>query len=224
MKKVFSIIPVTLIAMSAAAHATTLGIPGSLGSSAFWDTFVDSVPGPPSGPLVFTNAAPGTSDTSAFSATLSANMAGGVVSGAGDRIYNGNAALSAAFNLTLNGTVTASITTLTLVVKSTNPDPGTGLTYTDFFNIQLDGQAATTITFSGTTSESFSGQVMGVTQYTWTGLNLAATDTFAITITSPDSGHVSVDGIQLSQGVVPEPTAAALIGLGAVTMLLRRRR
>lgn len=208
------------LAVSLSAQATTLGIPTPVGSYAFWDTFTNTGSYPN---VSFTNALPGSSEDSAFSATLSASMQG-LVSGAGDRIYNGVMADSAAFNLTLNATAAISMSSITLIVKATDPDLSTGLTYTDFFTVSLDGVTPTTVTLLGTTAEDVGGHIPGIIQYTWTGLNIVASQNFAISITSPASGHVSVDGLMLSQGVIPEPTALGLATLGLGVLLMRRRR
>ncbi len=198
------------------AQATTVGIPAADGSYALWDTFTDANPGYPA--LEFSAATPTVASTSDFSALLSASM-GGSVTGSGDRIYNGVGAGSGAFRLSIDGTATSPLTDLILVLKMTPPSSGT---IQDFFTVTLDGHAATG-SYLGTTGETIGGGEMSIITFSWTGLSIAASENFVLSLTSPADGHVSVDSIQLSPAIVPEPSVALLGGLGMLGMLRRRR-
>lgn len=232
MKKLsLTALAVALVATS--SYATTLGInPAPLQDPAtwpqvgyaLWDTFTDA---DPTGGFAFSNANPGAFDTDIFTAKLSAiSMTGGSAAGGGDRIYNGVGPNSAAFNLAINGTVTAfSIDTITLQIKMTPPDVATGLTRLTFFTVTLNGQSVTPVQTNANTGDPLiGGQALGVIQYTWTGLNLNQGDAFNFSITSPASGHVSVDALRVDASVVPEPTTGMLLGLGLVTLALKRRQ
>lgn len=208
-----------LVATSA-AHATTIGLPVvSSAPHALWDTFADENT---EAGVTITDAAPGSADTAAFTASLSATLTGGgMVTGSDDRIYNGAGPLSVAFDLTIDGTAGNEIDTLYLWLKFTLPDPSSGLDRTTFFSPTLNGVAATATQINAGTGEATGGQEMGVVQYVWTGLNLESGEAFSFSITSPASGHVSLDAIQIA--TVPEPTAMALLGIGGLAMLSRRR-
>jgi hypothetical protein len=45
-----------------------------------------------------------------------------------------------------------------------------------------------------------------------------------VTLQSAASGYVIVDAIALKQTAVPEPSSAALLGLGGLALVLRRRK
>lgn len=191
---------------------------------AFWDNFTDLQAG--TGVLI-TNETPDATDSDYFTATFSGSLSGGgSVTGAGDRIYNGQGAGSVAFNLSIDGTVSSNIDTITLQIKMTSPDAGIGLTRETFFTVTLNGRTASVITQSGDTSETpGSGQYMGVAYYTWTDMNLTNGGIIDLDITSPASGHVSVDGVRLDASAVPEPSTYALIalGLGVIAWKARHR-
>lgn len=205
------------LGLAVAAQATTVGIPTATGSYALWDTFSDADPGYPA--LEFVDAAPTAVSDGAFSGLLSASMSGSVT-GSGDRIYNGVAAASGAFGMTIDGTATAPLTELTLVLKMTPPSSGS---LEEFFTVMLDG-TATTGTFLGSSGENLGmGGDLSLVAYSWSGLSIGATDSFHLSLTSPADGHVSLDALQLSQGVIPEPSVALLGGLGLLGCLRRRR-
>lgn len=227
--KTRSLLILGLLKLSVSVQATTLGLSDPLGNPvssgevgyALWDSFTDA---DPLTPLTFAGTAPGSADSDLFSATLSANMTGGSATGSGDRLYNGVGASSAAFNLTLNGSVAASIDTITIQIKMTKPDVATGLVRETFFSTAtLNGIAGTAALTNAGTGELFSGNEMGVISYTWSGLDLNSGESFAFLLQSPASGHVSVDAIQVDASAVPEPTVAALAGLGLAAALFRER-
>ncbi len=219
-----------LLAFSFRVEATTTGLSEPLGDPAsdagigysLWDSFVNSASYPN---VVFSNAAPGAVDTDLFTATLSSN-GGGSVTGGGDRIYNGIAASSGAFNLTIDGTVTASIDTITLQIKMTAPDESTGLTILTFFTVTLNGEGGSVVQTNFGTGETVGSQELGVITYTWSGLSLGTGDSLAFSITSPASGHVSVDALRVDASAVPEPSAlmSGAIGLSICVWMSRRRK
>lgn len=210
-----------VLGMTTVAGATTLGLRAANTPAVTWDTFVDADGNAsPFTTLSFSNASPGiTAGTPEYTATLSASMTGGSVTGSGDRLYNGIGGGNAAFNLTINGTALQNIETLYLFVKMTTPDGGTRQ---NFLNVALNGTPDTTAdVYNSGTGETAGGFEQGVIFYGWSGLNILNGQNFSFTITSPASGHVSLDAIQLS--TVPEPTALGLVGAAGL-MALRRRR
>lgn len=219
----------SLLGLSFSAQATTLGLSDPLGNPAsagnvgyaLWDSFVNAASYPT---VVFSNAAPGASDTGLFTATLSSN-GGGSVTGSGDRIYNGVAASSGVFNLSIDGTVTASIDTVTLQIKMTPPDASTGLTSLTFLTVTLNELSGTVAQSNSGTGEMVSSQELGVVTYTWSGLNLSAGSPLDFSITSPASGHVSIDALRVDASAVPEPSVVLLAGVGiSLSLWMARRR
>lgn len=210
------------------AQATLVGMPAYAGSYAHFDTF--SGAGGTSGVPTFANMSPSATNNLLFSATLSEGMTAGSVTGGGDRIYNGVGAGDTAYDLTLSGTATGPINTLYLVIKNTPPGGTSTEPANEFFVIDLTtnigGNPLNPVdppigTLLGT-GDVATG-LMHISQYSWTGLNLNSGDTFSFAITSPATGHVSLDGIYVS--TVPEPGSIALgcTGVAALGLLLRRR-
>jgi hypothetical protein len=150
-----------------------------------------------------------------------------MISGAGDRYYSGSGPSTAAVSFTISGTASVALDSIVVYLKYTDPSlmPGS---WANYFTVTLDGVSATQQELGGT--GEFIGQApdvqqMGVVRLSWTGLALGAGEAFSVSISRPaagmgEPGHVSVDGIQ----IVPEPTAAALAGLGLGGLALRRRR
>ena len=213
-------------------HASTLGISTSTDSYAYWETFTP-VTVPPSTAVNIADLAPTSSDASSdFSATVSAVMSGSTP-GEGDRIYSGTGQTGNAFNLTLDGIVNASIQTLTLQLKITGPLRGQGVTIESniepagaHFTIAADqAWGSAEQTYFGYSTET--AGTFYIYAWTWTGLELEASDTFTIDITSA-TGHVSLDAIRLDAGTVsavPEPaTYAAFAGFGVLALAVLRRR
>lgn len=209
-----------------AALASSVGFPVWTVTNAFFDTFPAKT---------FVGDAPDAANTTLFSVTANNTFpstgGAGAVTGGGDRLYNGWAASSVAFNIQLNGSVTGTLDRLELLVKLTPPDVATGLTRATFFTADLltsDGNPAdpAAVEIVSNTGESIGAPPnnlpFGVIQFVWTGLNLSASDTFTINLTSPASGHVSVDAIAVA---VPEPNTLALVGLAlaGVGAVSRRR-
>jgi len=220
---------ISLLGMACAAQATLLGLTDPLGAPssgsvgyATWDTFVDADTVSNSA-ISILPASPTSSNTDVFSANLSGSM-GGSVTGSGDRIYNGTGATSAAFNLTISGTILVNINTITLQIKLTPPS---GYTQTNFFNVSLNSTAGSAVLTDDGTGEIVNGGEMGVITYTWTNLDLQADSAFNIVITSPAAGHASVDAFRLdaSTSAVPEPSTYAMLlaGVGIVLWVKRRR-
>lgn len=192
------------------AFASTVGLPGTAGTtSSTWDTF----------PAVsFSNDAPDTQTGPLFSANLTSAFAGGMVLGGNDRLYSGAGATPNATNLTLNGTASGILTSLSLVIKFTAPSQASAV---DFYSIALDGVNAGTPLLLGSTAE---GSGFLVYQWTWTGLTLTNGSNFGITVGSAPN-HVSIDAIQLSNvAAVPEPGSLALLAAGIGGFVMRRSR
>jgi len=210
--KIFALLASALLVPSTLSWATINGLPDTTGTSfSTWDTFTSGA---------FTGAAAGASDTGLFSATLDSASGGQVLNPA--RLYSGAPTTFAptAFNLTLNGTAAGPITTLSLIMKFTSPG---SVAASDFFNIALTGVgAANTQLFLGSITEG--ANTFNIFQWTWTGLNIAASSNFAITAISTVD-HASLDTIRLSDtAAVPEPSSALLIGLALASATILRRR
>ena len=200
-----------LSAMTGSAVASTIGlVNGSFVTT--WDTF----PNVPPSPIVFSSDAPDTS-TGQVNATLSATMAGGNVTGSGQRLYSGSFGPDAyAFDLAINGTATTTIPLIGLVLKFTPPSTGVAGS-ADHFTVLLNGVAATSLTFSGSSVEGSNN--FQIYQYYWTTADLSAGESFEFSIYSA-ADHLSLDAIQ----IVPEPTSAALALIGTAMLVIRRRR
>lgn len=221
---------ILLTGLAASAQATTTLLnPAPLGDTssttvgyAVWDTFTDL---DASGALSLNSSTPTAGDTDVLATlNLTASMTGGSVAGAGDRIYNGVGASSAAFNLGLAGTAGTSIDTIKLQLKVTPPDVATGLTRTTFFNVTLNGITVTPVETVSGSGEMVGGFSLGVIEYTWSGLNLEAGDALNFVITSPASGHVSLDALRIDASTVPEPSALLLAAAAGVCLSAKRRR
>lgn len=216
-----------LLATSRDAEATTLGIPSfvNYGSYAHWDSFSAKT---------FTNETPDAANTSLITATFNHTFPAspanaGALTGSGDRLYNGQGASSVAFNGLINGTVSGPVDSLILLLKLTPPDVATLLTRTTFFTVDLTTSLGNPTDLAPIEINSHTGEVigsdpplpMGVIRYLWTGLGLDASDTFSISVTSPASGHVSLDGLYLT--TIPEPASASILALGCLLLMARRR-
>jgi hypothetical protein len=216
------VLPLGLFAIPQIAGASSLGFPTFSNTHAFFDTFPARI---------YTGDAPDAAITTAFTATMNNTFPAspanaGLVTGGGDRLYNGWNASSVAFNIQLNGSVTGSADRLELYVKLTPPDVATGLTRTTFFTPNLvtsDGDPIdpSAVEIVADTGESVGSLPFGVISYVWTGLGLTASDTFTIQLSSPASGHVSIDAIALT---VPEPGTLALLGLALTGLVTVARR
>ena len=200
-----------LSGMTGSAVASTIGlVNGSFVTT--WDTF----PTTQTTPIVFSGDAPDTS-TGQVSASLSAMMAGGNITGTGQRLYSGSFGPDAyAFDLAIDGTATTTIPLIGLVLKFTPPSGGVEASG-DHFTVLLNGVAATSMTFSGSSVEGSNN--FQIYQWYWNAADLAAGDAFQFTIDSA-ADHVSLDAIQ----IVPEPTSAALGLIGTAMLVIRRRR
>lgn len=197
-----------LAGLATAGRATPTGFAASTEGFAFWDTFSTAS---------FTGATPVSSDPTDFTATL--DVGSGMLTGGGDRVYD----LGAVSTFIINGVAAGNVSTLSLQIKYSTPGVGTP---EGFFTVTPD--------FGGTFEQTLIGtDLIGVNTYfiyawTWTGLELEATDTFSIAITGQVDGHVSVDGLRLDAGTVsavPEPsTYGAFAGAGVLALALLRRR
>jgi hypothetical protein len=200
-----------LSAMTGSAVASTIGLVNGTFVTT-WDTF----PNVPPSPIVFSSDAP---DTSAgqVNATLSATMAGGNVTGSGQRLYSGSFGVdSYAFDLSVDGTATTTIPLIGLVLKFTPPSGGAAAA-ADHFTVLLNGTAATSVAFAGSSVEGSNN--FQIYHWYWNAADLSAGEAFQFTIDSA-ADHVSLDAIQ----IVPEPTSAALGLLGTAMLVIRRRR
>lgn len=235
MKRLSVFASIALLSFAGAVKATTIGMDHSnpIGEQettevgyVYWDSFVDQNP---DAGVTLTDETPDYSNgRNITDAVLSGSLSGGgSVTGSGDRIYNGSGASSVAFDLTIEGTLTADIQTISLQLKMSTPDVSTGLNRLTFFTVTLNGMTASAVVETNSnTGEVISGQTYGVVTYYWTGLNLAANSDFTFLLSSPSLGHVSLDGVRVDASTVPEPSTYAMmaLGLGMVFFVVRRRK
>jgi hypothetical protein len=208
-----------LLALAPAARASTLGLVDPYGSpavtgvgSAYWDTF-------PS--VAYTGDTPDSADNDVFTGTLSSTSAGNPpagVYGTGTRIYIHDGQ----FNFSSSLSATASIQSLTLQLKFTNP--GAPLTVADLFTVSASFGGTPSFATHGTVTEG--ANTFNIVTYTWSGLSLASGDLFTVSAVSQANAFSTIDGLRLDAAAIPEPaSAAALLGLGALAFpALRRRR
>jgi len=206
-RKFAPLIALALSAMPGSAVASVIGLPGDTFSTT-WDMF-PATPGPPSAPT-FTDAAPD-STTGQVTATAGQNMSGALMLGGGDRIYS----MFSPFDVTVSGKANTSIPLIGIVLKFTSPST---VPAGDYFTILLNGVAADSKVFAGSSAES-AGEFQ-IYQWYWTDLGLSTEDTFEFSISGAGDQHVSLDAIQ----IVPEPGSALLGVLGAAMLVSRRRR
>jgi len=200
-----------LSAMTGNSVASTIGLADGTFVTT-WDTF----PNTPPSPIVFSGDAPDTS-TGQVNAILSASMAGGNVTGSGQRLYSGSFGVdSYAFDLAIDGTSTTTIPLIGLVLKFTPPSGGVEAA-ANHFTVLLNGMAANQTAFAGSSVEGTNN--FQIYHWYWPAAALAAGEAFQFTIDSA-ADHVSLDAIQ----IVPEPASAMLGPLGAATLVMRRRR
>ncbi|MCW1923483.1 PEP-CTERM sorting domain-containing protein [Luteolibacter arcticus] len=200
-----------LSGMTGSAVASTIGLAGGTIVTT-WDTF----PNTPPTPVVFSNDAPDT-NTGQVSATLSATMTGGNITGAGQRLYAGSFGPdSFPFDLAINGTTNETIPIIGLVLKFTPPSGGVAAS-ANFFTVLLNGVAASQQVFTGASVEGMNN--FQIYHWYWTDANLASGAEIQFTIDSA-ADHVTLDAIQ----IVPEPGSAVLGALGAAMLVIRRRR
>ena len=210
-RSIAPLMALALSAMTGSSVASTIGLTDGTFVTT-WDTFPNS---PPS-PIVFSSDAPDAS-TGQVNATLSAAMAGGNITGSGQRLYSGSFGPdSFAFDLAIDGTSTTTIPLIGLVLKFTPPSGGVE-TAANHFNVLLNGLSASETVFKGSSVEGSNN--FQIYHWYWTAADLSAGEEFQFTI---DSGadHVSLDAIQ----IVPEPGSAVLGALGAAMLVIRRRR
>ena len=68
------------------------------------------------------------------------------------------------------------------------------------------------------------GDAAGVNYSNYTVISGLSASSFSIEVTSPNGGRGGISGFQIVATAVPEPTSAALLGLGGLGLVLRRRR
>lgn len=225
------ILTVGVVALaSATAHATTFGLsvdPMGLGwdrgdlntGYAIWDTFPNVGAGPfgPGSLGTFSNDAPD-GGAGLTSPLLDQGTAGAARTGSGDRIYSFGTVPS----WTIDASTAFTVKGFTLQMKQFQ-DPGTALelVYAPTLN-GLTADYVTTNTFlEGADTNS-------VTTWWWgSSLDAFSYTNLTVQIDALAPGHHSVDAIAIDAGpvsVVPEPSAAALLGGTALLGLLRRRR
>ena len=68
------------------------------------------------------------------------------------------------------------------------------------------------------------GNGAGTDYSNYTVISGLSASSFSIEVTSPDGGRGGISGFQIVATAVPEPTSAALLGLGGLGLVLRRRR
>lgn len=210
MKSAFFAAAAMALGYVTSANATVLGLPDP-NYGTLWDTFSS---------VTFSDAT-GTGSNPFMAATLSSTSGSGSITGGGDRLYSGNGGSTAAVGLTISGTASVELDSITVYLKYTAASNGQVLNY---FTVTLDGQNGTQFSL-GPTTEVVTGQNMNIVSVTWTGLDIDPNEAFSISISRPAAGpgqpgHVSIDAVQ----VVPEPTTGALIAAGLGLAALSRRR
>ena len=215
---------------STSAHATTAGLSvdpmgsgwdrGDLNTGyAIWDTFPNVGPGPfgPGSLAVFADDA-ADSGSGLTSPLLDQTTAGAARTGGGDRIYSFGTATS----WTIDASTAFTVKGFTLQMKQFQ-DPGTALELV--YAPTLNGLAADYVT---TNTFLEGADTNSVTTWWWgSSLDAFSYTNLTVQIDSLVSGHHSVDAIAIDAGpvsVVPEPSAATLLGGTALLGLLRRRR
>ena len=68
------------------------------------------------------------------------------------------------------------------------------------------------------------GNGAGTDYSNYTVISGLSASSFSIEVTSPNGGRGGISGFQIVATAVPEPTSAALLGLGGLGLVLRRRR
>ena len=91
------------------------------------------------------------------------------------------------------------------------------------FTIGGDTKIATAVTDAGSNDDGALTFTDGVTHVVFSGLDgSSGSITFTTSYSGPNGGAAVLSGLQLQ--AVPEPSAVALLGLGSLGLLLRRRR
>ncbi len=232
------VVPAIALTIAASAHASSAGLQtdpvgdrsGPVGYAIF-DVFADANPG---APLSFTNLAPASAGgAGSLTATISASMTGGSVTGGGDRIYNGVGGSSAAFGLTIDGDVFGDINAASVQIKYTLGDAAVMdlTTYKNFFTVKLNGVTATPTEVLSPVADNglgpVNGSYFGVVKWSWNDLALKSGDDIAVSITSAADGHVSLDSLSIDATPVPEPGEYALgmaLLLAGIVIMRRRRQ
>jgi hypothetical protein len=210
-RSIAPLMALALSAMTGSSVASTIGLTGGTFVTT-WDTF----PNLPPSPIVFSGDAPDES-TGQVNTALSAAMAGGNVTGSGQRLYSGSfGPASFAFDLAIDGTSSTTIPLIGIVLKFTPPSGGVEAA-ANHFSVLLNGLAANETVFKGSSVEGSNN--FQIYHWYWTAANLSAGEEFQFTIDS-SADHVSLDAIQ----IVPEPGSAVLGALGAAMLVIRRRR
>jgi hypothetical protein len=176
---------------------------------AAWDLLPTAVS--PAGTI--TNLAAGTGD---LGITLSQSVSGSYPygnPGTTDQFYT----FFGATSWTISGTASVAIDKLAFQIRMSPPASSSGATSTTFYSPLLNGVGATaqlTATGLDADPDGFAAQGFDIVQWNWSGLNIAAGETFSLTFANPAGGyHVAIDSMAVDVQAVPEPSTLALIAL-----------
>ena len=130
------------------------------------------------------------------------------------------------YSFTFTTTVAYDLTGLTLLSGHTNDSAASDQAFTSDLSVSISGGI-----FTDTTNVDYnSGATIKTQNYDLTGTSLSAGTEYTITVTSANmlggGAYAVYDGITLEGNVsaVPEPSASALLGLGGLALILRRRK
>ena len=129
------------------------------------------------------------------------------------------------YSFTFTAATAYDLTGLTVLAGHTNDSAASNQSFASDLTVSISGGV-----FSDTTNVDYTTGAAILTQnYDLTGTSLAAGTEYTVTVTSanmPGGGAYAVyDGITLEGTVaVPEPSSTALLGLGGLALLLRRRK
>jgi len=134
---------------------------------------------------------------------------------------NTNRATPRGFSFSFTTTSNFDLTNLQVISAHLNSSGG-GQVYTSDLNWSISGGVG-----SGSTNIDYAGSIYKTTDFDLTGTTLGAgTYTLTVDINNMVGGgaYASFDGVTLSGTTAPEPSSAALLGLGGIALLIRRRK